>query len=113
MIGLSKIKGVDIKLINATVNFRSLLVLNLNQFLCHTCTVRYMETKAQSLYAACLSFEHIVAFSLLFNGLEPPKPLVVKLQKPNQEILKGYCMIDAIVSNIMDYRRNIGQEFSI
>ena len=72
-----------------------------------------METKAQSLYAACLSFEHIVAFSLLFNGLEPPKPLVVKLQKPNQEILKGYCMIDAIVSNIMDYRRNIGQEFSI
>ena len=110
MIGLSKIKGVDIKLINTTVSFRSLLVLNLNQFLCHTCTVRYMENKAQDLYAPCLSFEH---FSVLFTGSEPPKPLVVKLQKPNQEIFKGYCMIDAIVSNIMEYRRNIGQEFSI
>ena len=86
MIGLSKIKGVDIKLMKATVNFRSLLVLNLNQFLCHTCTVRYMETRAQGHYDACLSLEHIVAFSVLFNGLEPPKPLVVKLQKPNQEL---------------------------
>ena len=71
------------------------------------------KTKAQGLYAACSSFTHIVAFSVLFNGLEPLKPLVVKLQKRDQDIFKGYYMIDTIVSDLMDYRRNVDKEFSI
>ena len=71
------------------------------------------KTKAQGLYAACSSFAHIVAFSVLFNGLEPLKPLVVKLQKRDQDIFKGYYMIDTIVSDLMDYRRNVDKEFSI
>ena len=71
------------------------------------------KTKAQGLYAACSSFAHIVAFSVFFNGLEPLKPLVVKLQKRNQDIFKGYYMINTIVSDLMDYRRNVDKEFSI
>ena len=33
--------------------------------------------------------EHMVAFSVLFNGLKPQKPLVVKLEKRNQNTFKG------------------------
>ena len=36
------------------------------------------KIKAQGLFAATKSFEHIVAFSLAFNGLETLKPLVTK-----------------------------------
>ena len=71
------------------------------------------KTKAQGLYAACSSFAHIVAFSVLFNGLELLKPLVAKLQKRNQDIFKGYYMIDTIVSDLVDYRRNVEKEFSM
>ena len=45
----------------------------------------HTKTKAQGLYAAFSSFEHIFAFSVFFNGLETLKPLVVKLQKGNQD----------------------------
>ena len=34
------------------------------------------KMKAQGLFAATNLFEHIVAFSLVFNGLQPLKPLV-------------------------------------
>ena len=44
------------------------------------------KIKAQGLFAATKSFEHILAFSLVFNGLEPLKPLVTKLQKRNLDI---------------------------
>ena len=40
-------------------------------------------------YAACSLLEHMVAFSVLFNGLKPQKPLVVKLEKRNQNTFKG------------------------
>ena len=52
-------------------------------------------------------------FSVLFNGLESLKPLVVNLQKRNQDIFEGYYMIDTIVSDLMDYRRNVDKEISI
>ena len=65
------------------------------------------KTKAQGLYAACSLFEHIVAFFVLFNGLEPLKLLVVKLSKSR------YYMIDTTVSDLIDYRRNVDKEFSI
>lgn len=44
-----------------------------------------MKTKVQDLYAACSSFGHIVAFFVLFNGLELLKILVVKPQKRIQD----------------------------
>ena len=65
------------------------------------------KTKAQGLYATCSLFEHIVAFFVLFNGLEPLKLLVVKLPKSR------YYMIDTTVSDLKDYRRNVDKEFSI
>ena len=71
------------------------------------------KTKAQGLYAACSLFEHIIAFFVLFNGLEPLKPLVVKLQKHNQDIFKGYYMTDTIVSDLIECRRNVDKGFSI
>ena len=71
------------------------------------------KTKTKGLYAACSSFERIVAFSVFFNGLESLKLLEVKLQKCNQHIFEGDYMTDTIVLDFMDYRRNIGHEFSI
>ena len=35
--------------------------------------------KAQSLFTVCRKFDHIIAFAVLFRGLEPTKPLVTKL----------------------------------
>ena len=54
------------------------------------------KKKAQGLYGACSSFEHIFAFSVLSNGLGSLKPLVVikNFQKRNQYIFKRYYMID-------------------
>ena len=41
---------------------------------------------AQGLYAVCHKFDRLIAFSILFNGLQPLKPLVTKLHKRNQDI---------------------------
>ena len=68
------------------------------------------KSKEHGLYVDCSSFEYIVAFSVLFNGLEPLKPFVVKLQKPYQNTFKGYYMIDTLVSDLMDYKRNLDKE---
>ena len=51
-------------------------------------------------------------FFVLLSGFEPLKPFVVKLQKRNQGIFKGYYTIDIIDSDLMDYRRNVDKEFS-
>ena len=58
--------------------------------------------KAQRLFAVCCKFDHIVAFSVLFHGLEPTKPLVTKLQKRSQDIYQAYCMIDKVLSDLRD-----------
>ena len=47
------------------------------------------KIKAQGLFAATNSFEHILAFSLVFNGLDPLKLLASKLLKCNQDIYKA------------------------
>ena len=71
--------------------FVSLLLQRLTPFVIHICT-KYLENetikkwcwdsefidKAQALLAACRKCDHIIAFTVLFHGLEPTKPLVTK-----------------------------------
>ena len=40
---------------------------------------RDSESKDQDLFSTCRRFDRLVVFAILFNGLEPPKPLVTKL----------------------------------
>ena len=53
----------------------------------------------------------MIAFSVLFNGLEPLKPLVIKLQKRNSDIYEAYQMIDKLITDIKYLRENINHEF--
>ena len=69
------------------------------------------KIKAQGLFAATKSFEHILAFSLVFNGLEPLKPLVMKLQKRNLDIYKAYQMTDNVIFELKGFRDNVDIEF--
>ena len=66
-----------------------------------------IKIKAQGLFAATKLFEHILAFCLVFNGLEPLKPLVTKMQKRNQGIYKAYQMIDNAISKLKGFRHRI------
>ena len=52
-----------------------------------------------------------VAFSILFNGLEPLKPLVIKLQKRNSDIYEAYQMIDKVITDIKYLHEIIDHEF--
>ena len=54
-----------------------------------------------------------MAFSVLFHGLEPTKPLVTKLQKRNQDIYQAYCMIDKVLSDLQGIQSNIHTEFKV
>ena len=47
-------------------------------------------SKAQGLFATCWRFGRLVAFAVLYNGLESLKPLVTKLHKRNQDIYEAY-----------------------
>ena len=69
------------------------------------------KAKAQGLYTACTKFSHLISFSILFNGLEPLKPLVTKLQKRNLDIYKAYHIIDEVVLDLENIRTNIDEEF--
>ena len=52
-----------------------------------------------------------MAFSVVFNYLEPLKPLVTKLQKQNQDIYMAHSMTDLVISDLKRYRENIDEEF--
>ena len=69
------------------------------------------QSKAQGLFFSCRRFDHLVAFAVLFNGLEPLKPLIAKLQKRNQDIYYAYHMIDQVVSHLKATKRDIENEF--
>ena len=69
------------------------------------------KIKAQRLFAATKSFEHISVFSLVFNGLEPLKTLVTKFQKRNQNIYKAYQITDNIISEVKGFRDNVDIDF--
>ena len=51
------------------------------------------KVKSQGLFGATRSFEHILVFSVVFNCLEPLKPLAAKLQKLNQDIYMVYRVL--------------------
>ena len=74
---------------------------------------RETQNKAQGLFAACRRFDRLVAFAVLFNELEPLKPLVTKLQKRNQGIYQAYHMIDHVLSDLKHVKNNIEEEFSV
>ena len=70
-------------------------------------------SKAQGLFVACRRFDRLTAFSVLFNGLEPLKPLVTKLQKRNQDIYQAYHMIDQVLNDLKKTKTNITEEFKL
>ena len=45
--------------------------------------------KVQALFAVCRKFDHIIAFSVLLQGLELTKPLVTKSQKKESRYLSS------------------------
>ena len=69
------------------------------------------QSKVEVLFSSCRRFDRPVAFAVLFNGLEPLKPLVTKLQKRNQDIYHAYHMIDQVISDLNDTKRDIENEF--
>ena len=70
------------------------------------------KIKASGLLAQARDFGHIVAFTVALNGLEPIKPLVSKLQKRNQDIFKGYHMIDNVIDRLKGMRGEVDDEFN-
>ena len=60
-------------------------------------------SKAQGLYA----------FSVLFNWLDPLKPLVTKLQKRIQDIYQAYHMIKQVLKGLEKIKSNITEEFKL
>ena len=68
-------------------------------------------SKAPGLFAACRRFDHLVAFAVLYNGWEPLKSLVTKLQKRNQDIYEAYQMIDQVIDDLGETKDNIDEEF--
>ena len=69
------------------------------------------QSKAQGLFSSCRRFDRLVAFDVLFNGLEPLKPLVAKLQKRNLDIYHAYYMINKVIRDLKDIKRDIENEF--
>ena len=69
------------------------------------------KPRAQAIYTSLTRFEELTVFSILFNGLEPLRPLVLKLQKCNSDIYEAYQMIDKVITDIKYLRENIDHEF--
>ena len=69
------------------------------------------KAKTKGLLAALKSFEHILEFSLFFNGLEPLNPLVTKLQKRNQYIYQAWQMIRNVISELKGFSGNVNIKF--
>ena len=63
------------------------------------------------MFVATRSCECMLAFSVVFNCLEPLKPLVTKLQKRNQDIYMGHSVTDLVISDLKRYQENIEEEF--
>ena len=55
---------------------------------------------------------HLIAFSVLFHGLDPVKPLAKKLQKRNQDIYAAYHLIDEVADQVESLRKNVDAEFT-
>lgn len=70
------------------------------------------RTKAQGLHSTLLSFDFIIAFLVAKKGLEPIRPVTMKLQRSNLDSYEAYEMIDSTRDRILASRNNIDDEFS-
>ena len=57
------------------------------------------------------STPHIVSFLVAQNALELVKPIAMKLQKKDQNVVQSYNMIDHTVDNVKKLRRSISSDF--
>ena len=75
------------------------------------------KIKAQGLLQGLLqvlkSSQNILTFFIAKNVLEKVKPIAVKLQKRDIDVMEAYNMIDYSVSDIKDLRNNVEEEFNI
>ena len=58
--------------------------------------------KEQGFFGVSPKFDRNIAFSVMFHGLEPTKPLITRLQKRNQGIYQAYCIIDKVLNDLWD-----------
>ena len=58
------------------------------------------QTKSTSYLYFVNKIWRIDLFSILFNGLEPLKLIVLKLQKRNSYIYEAYQMIEKVIADI-------------
>ena len=70
------------------------------------------EPGRMDIYTFFSRFGELVMFSILFNGLEPLKPLATKIQKLNSDIYQVYRMIDQVIEDLKHLRRNIDHKFN-
>ena len=68
------------------------------------------KIKAQGLLQVS---QNILTFLIAKNVLEKVKPIAVKLQKRDIDVMEAYSMIDYSVSDIKDLRNNVEEEFNI
>ncbi|KAL5463414.1 hypothetical protein EMCRGX_G032308 [Ephydatia muelleri] len=71
------------------------------------------KIKAQGLLQVLKSSQNILTFFIAKNVLEKVKPIAVKLQKRDIDVMEAYNMIDYSVSDIKDLRNNVEEEFNI
>ena len=69
------------------------------------------KVKAQGLLHSLKSTQNIVVFLVAKNALELIRPIAVKLQKKDQDIVATSNVIDETISNIKDLRGNFEMEF--
>ena len=58
--------------------------------------VKYQTTGPRN-QSSFTRFQEMIVFSILFNGLESLKPLVIKLQKRNSDVYQSYPMIHDLI----------------
>lgn len=73
---------------------------------------RESRIKAQGLLSTLLSSAFIMAFFIAKNVLDLIKPLAVKLQKRDLDILSAVMLIDTCISSVKDLRKDIDNEFT-
>lgn len=69
------------------------------------------KVRAQGFLHILKSGQHIIPFLVTKNALELLKPIAVKLQKKDQDVVQAYNMIDTTIQNVKELRRNITSEF--
>ena len=65
------------------------------------------KIRAQGLETRMRSSSHIIAFFVAKNTLEIVKPIAVKLQKREQDVIQAYSMIDSAIDEIHSLRADI------